>query len=205
MGLRRRVWETKIDDQEHVIELSHGYWSGRREIRVDGSIVYQGRRLFDVGSGHTFGVHGHECTLRIAYGLLGFRYGLRIDEQVVLPSQEYYDCERVDWVFTPRTLGDYLAQTSYSLGRVICAVLIVQLLALFGGSVIGLVLLHFAAVYAAPAPICVLAGSIALLLPSPQREVRTVRARKGIIFGLVMLVWSLFLWVVIVPEMSQAL
>ena len=64
--LRKRIWKAMIDNEEHVIELAHGYWSGKREIRVDGSLVYQGRRLFDIGSRHTFDVHGHECTLRIS-------------------------------------------------------------------------------------------------------------------------------------------
>lgn len=205
MRTRKRIWKPEIEGKEHVIELTHGYWSGKREIRVDGNLVHRGYRPIDWGSQHQFELGRYDCTLRITYGF-GFRYGLRVDNRIVIPSQEHTDCDRVDWVFVPKTLGDYLAQISCRLGGIFCAILAVHvLLCLAGGPILGLMSVHFGWIYVLPAPICVAAGSLALVLPGSHQKAKRARAFKGIAFGAIMFIWLAFFWAYIVPAMSQAL
>jgi hypothetical protein len=128
-----------------------------------------------------------------------------MDDRVVLPVQEYPDCEREDWVLKPKTPGDYLAQTSCWFGRIACVILALQLLLWFASSILGFLLLHFSILYAVPGTICVLAGGMALLLPSSQQKAKRKRALQGIAFGAILFAWLVFRWVYLAPAMSQAL
>ncbi len=203
MGIRKRVWQPRIADKEYTVELSHSYWSGKREIRLDGNLIYKGQRLFDVGSKHTFDICGVKCTLRITDGLFGFKYGLRVANKLVLPAQEYGDCEKIDWVFSPQTLSDYLAQVSYILGWIAYVTLVIQLVLSFACSIAGLVMFHFAVVYAIPALIGVPIGIIALFLPSDQMKERNRRAIKGIGFGSFGIIWQAFVWIYLIPRIAR--
>jgi hypothetical protein len=146
-----------------------------------------------------------------------------MDDEVVLPAQEYADCERVDWVFKPKTLGDYLAQTSLWLGRVTGAWVALQMLSAFAAGLLefvpyvsilgtilefvwflGFALLHLSPLFAVPAVIGLLAGCVALFLPSAQQKAKRTRALKGIVFGTIAFLWSLFVLIVLAPAIYQA-
>ena len=200
MGMRKRVWRPRIDGVEHIVEISHGYWSGKIEIRVDGNLVYQGIRLFNIGfhNRHNFRIYEYECTLRITNGLLGgYMYGLRVNDQLVLASQECTDCVSVDWVFKPRTIGDYLALASYVLGLMSCGILGIQLLLMVVDSALSVVMIHFVSLYFLLGALAVTAGAIAMLLHSHQQAAKKSWALKGIVLGLPMLLWFALFWVTV--------
>ena len=214
MNVRKRIWNLELDGQEHTVKLIHTPKPNKREVWIDDALVYQSQRRIPIylGSRHSFNACGRQCTLHIRLGLwTRYRYGLRMDDEVVVPAQEYADCDQKDWVFKPRTPGDYFAQTSFWLGRIGCAILTLQLL-LFGCgfvsitlALIGFILLHFSIFFAVPGVLGTLSGCIALLLPGSKPQIKTARAVKGIIFGVIALLWLLFVFVVIAPAVSAAL
>jgi hypothetical protein len=79
-------WSIPIGVREHTIELDHGFWSGKRVIRVDGQVVAQGRRFLDFGSTQTFLVDGHSCAVHIVTSTWPTRYLLSVDGKIVAGS-----------------------------------------------------------------------------------------------------------------------
>ena len=81
-----RRWSIQLDDGPHVVELQHGFISGKRIISVDGQIVESTgwMRKIDMGSQHTFHVRDHTCQLTIGrLWELGIGYELRVDGHLV--------------------------------------------------------------------------------------------------------------------------
>ncbi len=46
------TWALHIDGVDHVIQLKHGQFSGRRRIYLDGTLVHESRQIIDNGSSH---------------------------------------------------------------------------------------------------------------------------------------------------------
>jgi hypothetical protein len=86
----KTVWLFKLRDGEHSVELDHGYFSGKRIIRLDGRIIEQAfsRRhlVFDTGSVHSFKINDHECELYIQTDGATFNYQLLVDDIIVEPA-----------------------------------------------------------------------------------------------------------------------
>ena len=80
-----------LDDGRHVVELEHGYWSGKRVIRVDGKLLEVSRKLLDTGSEHYFELNGHPglIRIRIISGLIP-EYELFLDGRLVAGVGEKY-------------------------------------------------------------------------------------------------------------------
>ncbi|MBC6430115.1 hypothetical protein FM036_04365 [Nostoc sp. HG1] len=85
--METKVWTFNLSDGQHTVELDHGYWSGKRIIKVDGQLVEESQKLFDTGSEHRFDVNGNSCVLRIRPGTLGgltgFEFELFVDGRLV--------------------------------------------------------------------------------------------------------------------------
>ncbi len=81
--MAKKTWTFELEDGHHVVELEHGYWFGKRIIRVDGKQLELSRKLFDTGTEHRFEVNKHKCILRIRSGLLGFNLELFLDGRLV--------------------------------------------------------------------------------------------------------------------------
>jgi hypothetical protein len=90
-----RVWEFETEGDSHRIELQHGYWSGKRLIRLDGSIIDRSSKFLDNGTTHTFNISNHECSIRVIYSWwrpLSFSYECTVDgKPVPLTSSEKPD------------------------------------------------------------------------------------------------------------------
>jgi hypothetical protein len=86
--MARRRWTLKLDDGVHVVELEHGYWSGRRRLWLDGEPVLEaGPRVFDDGgSQHTLTIGRHEVDIHIRTNGLWFSYRLAVDGARVEPD-----------------------------------------------------------------------------------------------------------------------
>ena len=78
-----RVWKVDLGDGVHTIELEHGYFSGKRSIRVDNKQIRlprnERRKRYDTGSTHSFAVSDHECMIIIRSTFLNFEYELIVD------------------------------------------------------------------------------------------------------------------------------
>lgn len=77
-----RVWTFEVEGKRHVVELEHGYWSGKRDIIIDG-VPFEGGGKFihmiaDPGSVHHFDISGIPCVLQIKGRLLSFGYELYV-------------------------------------------------------------------------------------------------------------------------------
>jgi hypothetical protein len=87
LSLADKLWQFDLEDGSHTVRLVHGYFSGHRDIFVDGKLHEQTRYLrnllFDSGSRHEFEVSGHRCVVCIIVGLrtLGFfKYHFFVDD-----------------------------------------------------------------------------------------------------------------------------
>lgn len=74
-----KTWNFDLDGFKHTVVLEHGYFSGKRKIRVDGTLVEESKKLFDMGSDHVFTVAGHSCSIHIRTNWVTFFYDLAID------------------------------------------------------------------------------------------------------------------------------
>src|SRR5437763_1386661 len=75
-GMRRHFWRFEADDGVHVVELVHGFWSGSRDLFLDGMrIVHVPHLILDFGSEYDFTVCGRQCSAQIKYfGGLDYTY-----------------------------------------------------------------------------------------------------------------------------------
>lgn len=81
-----KAWKFELEGQSHIVELEHGYWSGRRLIRIDGQVTDRRVKFCDTGSSHRFEISGHECVVRVVYRWskpLSFSYECTIDGELV--------------------------------------------------------------------------------------------------------------------------
>ncbi len=78
---RRHFWRFELEDGVHYVELDHGFWSGRREVFLDGHrIALVPRNLLDWGGEHEFTVCGHTCSAQVKYfGGIEFTYRFSLD------------------------------------------------------------------------------------------------------------------------------
>lgn len=86
----KRTWVFELEDGRHIVELEHGYWSGKRIIRVDGKLLEVSQKLLDTGSEHYFELNGHSCLLRIRISGFTPEYDLFLDGRLVAGAGERY-------------------------------------------------------------------------------------------------------------------
>ncbi|MGB2854194.1 MAG: hypothetical protein WBC55_07070 [Dehalococcoidia bacterium] len=70
--MAKKVWTFVVKEQRHVVELEHGYWSGKRDIVIDGVPFESSSKIYDTGSVHHFNISGVPCILRIKSKLITF-------------------------------------------------------------------------------------------------------------------------------------
>ena len=73
--MAHKSWVFDVCGSNHIVELDHGYWSGKRKVKVDGMPVEKSWKLIDTGTEHRFQVDGTNCVLRIRPGTLGGLFG----------------------------------------------------------------------------------------------------------------------------------
>jgi hypothetical protein len=64
----RCTWSAELSDGVHTIELDHGYWSGKRRIKVDGKLVHEGGgwiKVWAFGSRDIISIGNHTCTVLV--------------------------------------------------------------------------------------------------------------------------------------------
>lgn len=85
--MAKKVWTFEIEGQRHVVGLEHGYWSGKRDIIIDGVPFESASKIYDTGSVHHFNISGVPCVLRIKSKLLTFDYELYVGGKKVKASK----------------------------------------------------------------------------------------------------------------------
>jgi hypothetical protein len=85
--MAKKVWTVYLEDGAHTVELEHGYFSGKRAIRVDGRPFplppASARSFFDFGSDHPIRIGQHAAAVHIRTSGLTYRYDLSIDGRSV--------------------------------------------------------------------------------------------------------------------------
>lgn len=77
--MTRSEWRFSCPE-EHVVCLTHGFWSGKATIELDGKEIFRRpRKLWDMGFEHRFEVAGVPCIIRVFSRLTGFEYELWVD------------------------------------------------------------------------------------------------------------------------------
>lgn len=77
--MANKTWTFELEDGHHEVEIEHGYWSGKRVIKVDGRKVEESGKIIDTGSEHRFEVSAHQCILRVRPGTLGGLFGFEFE------------------------------------------------------------------------------------------------------------------------------
>jgi hypothetical protein len=78
-----RTWTVDVDATPHTVEVQHGYWFGKRVIRLDGHTIHDSRKFWDTGSEHRFDLGGHPCILKIRNSPFHYDYELFVDGRLV--------------------------------------------------------------------------------------------------------------------------
>lgn len=81
--MAKKVWDFRLQDGNHTVELQHGHWRGKKEITVDGVTVESSRKFIETGSMHHFQVSGVPCVLQIKAGGFTFQCHLYVDGKPV--------------------------------------------------------------------------------------------------------------------------
>lgn len=84
-------WTVPLEGKTHTIELDHGWFLGRRTIRLDGKVLEHIAKvrhaLLDRGSSHPFQIGKRACELCIESNWAGlFRYVLLVDGRGLTPT-----------------------------------------------------------------------------------------------------------------------
>lgn len=77
--MTKRTWLVNLDDRSYRVQITHGYWSGRRKVLVDDVLVSEGWNINASGISHSFTLGEHNCDLLIATNGFVYRYILLID------------------------------------------------------------------------------------------------------------------------------
>jgi hypothetical protein len=81
--MANKIWRITLEDRVHTIELKHGYFTGKRLIRIDGKQIklppHERRKRYDTGSTHSFAISNHQGIIVIRPTLLKFEYELIVD------------------------------------------------------------------------------------------------------------------------------
>lgn len=86
--MTRKTWQIHLDGKTYGLEVRHGYWSGKREIWLDGQLIAAGKQLLDAGSAHSFNIGGHDSELLILSRGLSFRFLLLVDGVAHLSEED---------------------------------------------------------------------------------------------------------------------
>ncbi|HEX8175889.1 MAG TPA: hypothetical protein VF543_12285 [Pyrinomonadaceae bacterium] len=79
--MAKKAWTIELEDGKHLVELSHKYLSGEKEIRLDGRpLLFRDiNSPVDFGGDYPFFIGEHRCAVHIRTNGLTFRYDLSID------------------------------------------------------------------------------------------------------------------------------
>lgn len=77
--MARKRWTVPGPRRPHVVDLEHGFFSGRRRIRVDGRVVVDERRMNDTGSEHEVAIGNRKGIVVVRWQGLRFRHDLVVD------------------------------------------------------------------------------------------------------------------------------
>src|SRR5664279_2758190 len=86
----REAWTVRLGDRDHRIEVDHGYWSQKVEIRIDGEVVHQSRPIVAMSNDRGVDVpiriddHPGVVVIRPIFTkrgmwVSGYRYALTVD------------------------------------------------------------------------------------------------------------------------------
>jgi len=92
----QRTWNLSVEGHLHQVDVFHGYWSARREVRVDGQTVLSIRpnplqvaAWWMLPSDHAFAIAGHAAVLRVTpdLGHNSYKLDLALDGRWVDSGQ----------------------------------------------------------------------------------------------------------------------
>jgi len=85
--MAKAVWTIALEDGTHTVELEHSYFSGKRNIRVDGRPLELPAKtassIVDFGRDQPFKIGNHDCVVHIRTNGLTFSYDLSVDGRSV--------------------------------------------------------------------------------------------------------------------------
>jgi hypothetical protein len=90
--MAQKSWSFQLEDGTHTIDLEHGYWSGKRKIRLDGKLLQESSKvqhfLFDTGSETPFQINGHSGNVLVRTNGITFSYDVILDGRSLGTGQQ---------------------------------------------------------------------------------------------------------------------
>lgn len=81
--MAKKSWSFQLEGGTHTIDLEHGYWSGKRKIYLDGTLIHESFKtqllLFDTGSEIPFQIGEHSGSVIIRTNGIIFSYDVVLD------------------------------------------------------------------------------------------------------------------------------
>jgi hypothetical protein len=85
--MAKKSWQVTLEEGRHDVELDHGFFSGKRVIRMDGNVVFESHTLkdlvFDTGGVCSFNIGRHPCAVIIRTNGLWSSFDLAVDGRSV--------------------------------------------------------------------------------------------------------------------------
>ncbi|HLN63834.1 MAG TPA: hypothetical protein VK464_20120 [Symbiobacteriaceae bacterium] len=112
----KRTWSVTLSDGQHIFELDHGYWSGKRRISVDGQLVHEGGgfiKVWAAGARDQFTVGIHHCVVEVKpnFRTNNYDYALWVDGVPKLSTAEQEALQQVAATMAAR--GQSWARETY--------------------------------------------------------------------------------------------
>jgi len=95
--MAKKRWIVNLDNKEYKIQLNHGYFSGRKTIKVNDEIIYQGKQIFDQGGNYPFKIGSHKLFIEITINGRTFDYDLIVDGISLATGERMVDSGLDEW------------------------------------------------------------------------------------------------------------
>lgn len=84
----KKIWNFKINENNHVLELKHGNVLGTKLIFLDGTKLPESRLLFNYEEDTSFSIDEHKCVLRVNNTGIDNKCTLWVDNNTIEDSNK---------------------------------------------------------------------------------------------------------------------
>jgi hypothetical protein len=87
--MAKKSWTFELDNEQHIVKIDHGYFSGKKVIYLDGEVLEESRKIIDTDSEHTFQIGDHTCRIVVESNWVKFNYDLIVDGRSIESGEAF--------------------------------------------------------------------------------------------------------------------